>query len=72
MNWEPVTLRPGYTSWQAQSGDRSYLIQKKDGPSPYRMFFKDHDNNPNRTILVGLTLKECTDYAEVFDARVQA
>lgn len=68
MNWEPQD-KPGFTLLHSQIGERLYAIQKKDGGPVWRLFVRRDDNEALRTIFVGTSLKECTDYAEIHEGR---
>lgn len=66
MNWTPQD-KPGYTLLHAQIDQRLYAIQKKDGLGVVRLFIRLGDEDRLRTIFVGTSLKECTDYAESYE-----
>lgn len=68
MNWEPQD-KPGFTLLHCQFGVRLYAIQKKDMGPVWRLFYRNTDDEPLRTIFVGVTLKECTVYAEIYESR---
>lgn len=67
MNWEPQE-KPGYTLYHAQTGTRLYVIQKKNSVGIWRLFVSNNDSTL-RTIFVGDSMTECSDYAEQYEAR---
>lgn len=67
MNWEPQE-KPGYTLYQTTVGDHTYVIQRKNSVGIWRLFTSQNDQ-PLRTIFVGDSMTECTEYAEEYEAR---
>lgn len=66
MNFVPQD-KPGFTLLHAQISERLYVVQKKDGIGAVRLFIRRNDNEALRTIFVGVNLKECMDYADVYE-----
>lgn len=68
MKWTNESAeRPGYSIWQTQVGDRLYQAQMKAGIGIWRLFVRDRETEPLRTIFVGDKLKDCKARAEIYE-----
>lgn len=59
--------KPGFIYLEAYVDNRTYVVQKKDGLGVVRLFIRHSDDEALRTIFVGTSIKECTDYAEIYE-----
>lgn len=68
MNWHNIShTRPGFSVYEAKMGTRTYVCQKKKGFGLWRLFVKEKDHQPLRTIYAGSTLGECKIKAEEYE-----
>lgn len=69
MQWQNASAEnPGRSVYFTDQGPRRYVIQRSRKVATFwRLFVRDTDSEPLRTIYVGQTLKECKAYAEEYD-----
>lgn len=68
LTWQNVSeTRPGYSIWQCQVGDRTYVAQMKAGIGMWRLFVREGEKDPLRTIFIGDKLKDCKERADIYE-----
>ncbi len=65
MKWAVVN-EPDYTVERATVGGKTYEVRAKEGFGVWRLFVREVDGEPNRTIYVGDSMDECKTYAEAY------
>ena len=68
MKWVKVP-EPEYTVHQAKVGDRFYEIRSKTGLGVWRLFLREVEKEPLRTIFTGNNVTACKKYATKFEGR---